>query len=154
MIHNITKLFLAMLLLFPLQACDENQRSPIPDVQVSLTIDLNFQDADLIPALATKSFTTPRLATDKIGFGGILVINGLSTGGGAINLFAYDLACPVEVDKNVKVVPDDAGKAVCPKCGTVFVTAYGSGMPESVSKYPLKSYTVQQTGDKKYSIRN
>ena len=149
------KLPIVLLLLLSFCACDENARSPIPDAPVNLNVDLYNQDADLIPALATKSFTMPRLATDKLGFGGVLVINGINTGGGgAGNLFAYDLACPVEVDRNVKVVPDNTGKAVCPKCGAVFVTAYGDGMPETKSKHPLKSYVVQQNGDKKYTIRN
>jgi nitrite reductase/ring-hydroxylating ferredoxin subunit len=135
-------------------ACNENERSPIPDTQVSLTIDLNYLDADLVPALATKSFTTPRWAADRLGFGGVLVINGFSTTGATINLFAYDLACPVEFNRSVTVVADDKGKAICSKCGAIFNIANGLGMPETISKHPLKSYLVRQTGERKYSIRN
>jgi nitrite reductase/ring-hydroxylating ferredoxin subunit len=135
-------------------ACEENARSPIPEAPVSLLLDLNYRDADLIPALASKSFTEPRLATDRLGFGGILVVAGLSSSGSTGNLFAYDLACPVEVDPKVKVVSDNVGKAVCPKCGAIFVTAYGNGMPETKSRHPLKSYAVRQISDKQYVVRN
>ncbi|GHT20335.1 hypothetical protein AGMMS4957_06910 [Bacteroidia bacterium] len=143
---------MAMLIWCGFLACTDTERSPIPDMQVSLSIDLNYQDADLVPALATKSFTVPRVATDKLGFGGVLVINGYSANG-APTLFAYDLACPVEVERDVKVIADEAGRATCPKCGATFVLAWGSGMPEK-SKHPLKSYLVRQTGERKYSVRN
>jgi hypothetical protein len=148
--HNFAFFFL-FLLFFP--ACEEELYSPVPNVRVNLTIDLGLQDADLIPALATKTFTKPRLGMDRIGFGGILIINGYSANGEA-NLFAYDLACPVEVNSNVKVIPDDVGKAKCPKCEAVYSIAYGTGIPESKSKYPLKSYMVKKTGERKYTILN
>jgi argininosuccinate lyase len=139
--------------LFSFQACDDRLYTPIPHTQVNLTVDLNLQDADLIPSLATKTFTVPRSGMDRIGFGGVLVIHGFSVGG-ETDLFAYDLACPVEANPNTRVVPDDAGRAKCPKCEATYAIAYGTGMPESKSKYPLKSYTVRKAGDGKYIILN
>ena len=39
----------------------------------------------------------------------------------------------------------DNGKAVCPKCGSVFVTMYGLGSVESgPSAEPLQRYTVRK----------
>jgi hypothetical protein len=148
-----TKMFLFFFVVFFFSACEKELYSPIPNTSVYLTIDLSLQDAGLIPALATKTFTQPRTGTDRIGFGGVLVINGYSANG-ATTLYAYDLACPVEADRNVKVVPDNIGKAKCPECGAVYNTAYGTGAPESVSKYPLKSYAVRKIGEKKYEIVN
>ena len=41
--------------------------------------------------------------------------------------------------------PADNGKAVCPKCGSVFVTMYGLGSVESgPSAEPLQRYTVRK----------
>ena len=133
-------LFVACFLL----ACDLPLISPVPSVPVSLEIKLDYYDSDLIPALAAKSFTQPRLAVDRLGFGGVLVVHGYSSNG-APDYFAYDLACPHEVDRNVIVVPDNEGKARCPKCGSVYVTMWGMGIPEtqSVSKYPLRPYRVR-----------
>ncbi|GHT01900.1 hypothetical protein AGMMS49525_04030 [Bacteroidia bacterium] len=163
MIQKIANYLFLLLGVVLLQACDENARSPIPDVSVYFTIDLNYLDRELGAgtAPAAKSFTEPRRKSEegKIGFGGLLVINGFSTNGASVNLFAYDLACPSEnhpVNRNVRVVPDNAGKAICPNCGAVFITAYGMGMPESGSKFPLKSYSVRQSGygGMEYIVRN
>jgi nitrite reductase/ring-hydroxylating ferredoxin subunit len=142
-----------MLTFISFQACEEDWISPIPSAPVHITLNLDFADIDLIPSLATKCITARRLETDRIGFGGILVINGYSANG-AINLYAYDLACPVEADRNNKVAPDDQGKAACPHCGAVYNIAYGSGIPESGSKHPLRSYPVQPVGGNKYTIQN
>lgn len=137
-------------------ACNDSDRSPIPSTRVNFAIDLNFQDADLNSPLATKSFIAPRIGNDEsgFGFGGVLVINGINPNGGLLNLFAYDLACPVEVSPKVTVVPDDIGKATCSKCGAVFNIATGTGMPEKGSKHPLRSYSVQLERDKRYIVRN
>jgi hypothetical protein len=151
-VKSFKTFFLFLILLFAF-ACEEELYSPVPNMRVNLTIDLSLQDADLIPALATKTFTKQRLEMDRIGFGGILVINGYSAGG-ETNLFAYDLACPVEANSSVRVIPDDVGKAKCPECEAVYSIAYGMGTPESKSKYPLKSYTVKKTGEKKYNVLN
>jgi len=121
-------------------SCEKSYYTSIPDLPAYL--ELNLEDlTDLNPSLAYKTFTKPRLAIDKLGFGGILVINGLGESG--LNLYAYDLACPVEVQSNVRVVPDkSAVTATCPKCGAVFTIATGTGAPQSGTKYYLKSYRV------------
>jgi len=88
-----------------------------------------------------------------LGFGGILVINGL--GENVVNLFAYDLACPVEAQRNIRVAPDNpAVTATCPKCGAVFTIATGTGAPKSDTKYFLKSYKVVESGMQRYTVFN
>ena len=142
----------------PFIRCDKPKplSGTIPNQLVSLALDLNFGDTDLIPALATKSITKLRGIGDRgVGFGGVLIIHGFSSNGG-LNFFAYDLACPYEADNNVLVIPDDEGKARCPKCGSVYVTMWGTGIPDtqSVSKYPLLPYYVQSAGGNTYVVRN
>ena len=136
-------------------ACEQPIISPVPSAPVSLKIDLSYADSDLVPALAAKSFTEPRLATDRLGFGGVLVVHGYNFNG-VLDYLAYDLACPNEVDRNVRIVPDDGGKARCPKCGSVYVTMWGMGTPEaaSVSKYPLRSYQVRSVGNNVFMVVN
>jgi hypothetical protein len=133
-------------------ACDEAQRSPIPYRPVDITLDLNFGDADLIPPLATKTIIQKRLERDKIGFGGVLVINGYSSEGEV--LFAYDLACPVEVDQQIRVIPDNTGKAHCSQCKAIYNLAFGNGYPESGSKYSLRPYGIRPEGINKYRVIN
>jgi hypothetical protein len=136
-------------------ACDEPPTSPIPSGSVNIELNLNFADSDLVPALATKSFTQPRLTTDRLGFGGVLVVNGYSSNG-SLNLYAYDLACPHEVNRNVRVIPGDDGTAHCEKCGSVFLTMWGTGLPEknSPTKHPLRSYTVRPLGGNQFVVAN
>lgn len=129
-------------------SCEEEYVSTIPIAPVNIKLNLNTEDSDLIPLLATKSFTQPRIATDRIGFGGVLVIQGDT------QLYAYDLACPVEANRNIKVIPNDVGQATCPHCKSVYDLAYGSGMPHSGTKLFLKSYPVIATGYLIYQISN
>jgi hypothetical protein len=138
-----------------LAACADPVVSPIPGAPVNLEINLDYDDSDLVPALAAKSFTDPRKATDRLGFGGVLVVNGYSSNG-AIHLVAYDLACPHEIDRNIKVIPGNDGTAHCPKCSSVYVTMWGTGLPEknSLSHYPLRPYTVKSLGGNKYVVVN
>ena len=146
-LRSVILLFITCLLL----ACDQPLISPVPSAPVYLEIKLDYDDSDLVPALAAKSFTKPRLSVDRLGFGGVLVVHGASG-----EFFAYDLACPYEVDRNVRVVPDDEGKARCPKCGSVYITLWGMGIPETqlVSKYPLRSYRITPAGDNKLIVVN
>jgi len=139
---------IVVLLLFVAVAfsCEKEYYTTIPNYPANLK--LNMEDMDVLNAsLAYKTFTTPRLATDRLGFGGILVINGMGTN--VVNLYAYDLACPVEAQRTVRVVPDKSTAfttATCPKCGAVFNIATGTGAPQSGTKYYLKSYSVYWDG--------
>jgi len=136
-------------------SCQKEYYTSIPDCQVNLELSLNGLDYDLNANLAFKVFTQPRLAKDLLGFGGILVVNGFSMNGNPVNLYAYDLACPVEMQRTVRVVPDKSGgTATCPKCGAVYEIATGTGAPRSGTKYYLKSYFVRDSGNGVYTVVN
>ncbi len=124
-------------------SCEDEIYSNIPWAPVDLKLNLNGDDSSLNGSLSYKAFTQPRLATDKIGYGGILVINAFGTN--TLNLRAYDLSCPVEAAREIIIKPDESGmNATCPKCGAVYNIA-SSGSPISGSKYPLKQYNVSMT---------
>ena len=131
------------LLLCLSMSCDENITSPIPYAPVNLILDLDGRDKKLNSSLSYIEYPfAPVLEAEKgkCGYGGVLVINGL--GEDIVNLYAYDLACPNEVQHNVKIKPENTGlTATCPKCGAVYKIATG-GAPESGSKYWLKRYNV------------
>ena len=147
-------LLLVLLVCLPL-ACEDEIYSPIPNAQVHVELDLDFEDSKLNAGLAWKTFNTSDshdYGRYETGFGGILVINGF--GVNTVNLFAYDLACPVEADRSIKVKPDDAGKATCPKCNAIYDVAYGSGKPESGTKYGLRCYRVSPSRENRYIVSN
>jgi hypothetical protein len=142
---------------FLIPACEEEIYSSIPIFPVEISLDLYNQDSDLRPPLATKSFPQPQGLARRVGFGGVVVINGYGEDL-SINLYAYDLACPNEpsINKNIRIIPNTVGQAVCPKCGEVYDLAFGRGIPEKGGKYPLRSYLVRKTGNgiDKYVIIN
>ncbi|MDL2224123.1 hypothetical protein LJB92_02290 [Bacteroidales bacterium OttesenSCG-928-M06] len=141
------------LITFSFSSCDKDFYTPIPYAPVYLNIDLDFLDSDLIPMFATKVFTQKRNKIDRLGYGGILVINGISQMG--TNLYAYDLTCPVEVDKSIKIIPDEAGNAICPKCNEEYIIRNGGGIPtKGISKHPLRSYAVSNKGGNRFLISN
>jgi len=139
----------------PFIHCDKPDVIPIPYKSVRLQLYILTQDY-YFQTFATKLFTEKRTQYDEIGYGGILVINGGSGNNGYYNqIYAYDLACPVEADQNIRVVPDELGKAKCPKCGTVYIIWDGSGKPENdESKYPLLPYYVYSISNGNYMITN
>jgi hypothetical protein len=146
------KAFFFILFFCLIFSCKEEIYSTIPSAPVNLSLDLNTLDNELNAAFAYKSVTKPRVATDRLGYGGILVINGV--GIETVNLFAYDLACPVEVSRNALVVPDNAGKAICPHCKSVYNIAYGYGAPISGTKLSLRIYRIISSGNGKYIVVN
>ena len=145
--------WLVVLLICISLSCDDEIYSPIPNAQVHIELDLNFDDSELVAKSAYKMFTQPRKGVDRLGFGGILVINGF--GMNIVDLYAYDLACPVEVDRSIKVEPDaTTGKATCPQCNAVYDIAYGAGRPESGTKHSLKIYRVSPREGNRYIVSN
>ena len=132
-------------------SCEKEYYTTIPNYPVKIELRLENMDYELNAKLTYKKITRPRYDGEKTGFGGILVINGM--GENPVDLFAFDLACPVEVQRNVQVDPDDSGIAVCPKCGAVFYIATGTGRPESGTKYYLRSYRVIGNG-RQYTVTN
>lgn len=131
--------FFITLLLSVVSCVDEASRFTVPYSRVFFRIDVNGLDSDLT-FFGHKAFVQGRTVGEQTGFGGLLVFR---TAEGSI--FAYDLSCPHEDNREVKVQPADNGKAVCPRCGSVFVTMYGLGTVESgPSAEPLQRYTVRK----------
>lgn len=115
---------LLFVVLFVVTACeDEEAHLTVPFSPVSFRIDLNGRDYKLKAPLSFLLFTEKdrTLPSDRFGFGGLLVVSDAM--GSA--LYAYDLSCPHEDSRGVQVVPADDGKAVCPSCGSVFITSFG-----------------------------
>lgn len=84
------------------------------------------------------------------GFGGVLLIEGIDPNNalGAYPL-AYDLACPVERQADIRVEIDkEVYTAVCPECKSVYDVTMTGGSPISgvaatgKYRYPLKNYRV------------
>lgn len=94
---------------------------------------------------------------DRIGYGGVLVCTGISLDDyGNSVYYAFDLACPKEADKNIKVHPlkNDLGKVKCDSCASVYEVGFGTGVPVSgPSKEPLKKYHTSLSGDNLYIYR-
>jgi len=151
------KRILALLLFASIAfSCEKEYYTTIPYVPVYIDIRLDNRDFELNTNLAYKIIDQPRIGLEsgKLGFGGILVINGM--GENPVNLFAYDLACPVEAQRNIRIVPDNSSSqtstvktavtATCPKCGAVYTIVTGTGAPQSGTKYYLKSYRIIGNG--------
>lgn len=88
--------------------------------------------------------TQPAREYDKIGFGGLLVINSfLEEGLSGNTFFAYDLACPLEREREVRLFVNDRLEAECPICHSRFSILYGGGNPVGgKARAPLTRYAV------------
>ena len=131
-------------------ACEKAPINPIPDYQVRLELNLMFQDRGLLDIYTYKEFTRPRYETDRLGFGGILVVHGLNW-----EFYAYDLACPNEVSPDVKIEVTDGGlSAKCPECGSVYDIMGGGARLSGPSEYHLKRYRVTPIGNDELIVSN
>ena len=134
-----------VVLIVVLSGCDDNYISSIPNYAVSLQLNLTSTYSTFKNSVNQYLiFDKPVNANDLIGFGGVLVYTGFDG-----NYYAFDLACPHEApEQNLKVIPNDEGKAVCETCGTVYNISFGIGDPiEGPSKETLKRYKTSPQGD-------
>jgi nitrite reductase/ring-hydroxylating ferredoxin subunit len=143
-INHYKKILLLLILPLIMSGCDDNYISSIPVYPVSLELNLT----STYPTFRNSAneyliFEKPVKATDRVGFGGILVYSGFDN-----NYYAFDLACPHEALAKTKVKPNDIGQAVCETCGTVYDISFGIGNPASgPSKEALKRYKTALQGD-------
>lgn len=87
-------------------------------------------------------------ANTYTGFGGVLLIGGMNLTTSEPNVpLAYDMACPVERDPEVRVAIDpDNLDAVCPVCTSRYDVIMGAGAPvggpalTGATKYRLQTY--------------
>jgi hypothetical protein len=145
-------------------SCEKEYETSIPNYQVYILLMLDNYDYELNSNtdLAYKIFKPPRFDGERFGFGGgVLVISRMENF--SFKLYAYDLACPVEVKRNTHVIPDNLSSstatiktaitATCPECGAVFNIANGTGAPQSGTKFYLRSYKVVGSG-MRYTVTN
>lgn len=87
-------------------------------------------------------------AESYTGFGGILLISGMDPFSGEPGVpLAYDLSCPVECSRDIRVTVDaDNLEAYCAKCGSRYDVLMAGGAPvkgpaaEGSRKYKLQGY--------------
>lgn len=135
-----------------LLACDGGNRTPIPDMPVLLDINLIADAPELQPILGYKTYTQPRKATERLGYGGILVYHTVNVE--SQPYVAFDLACPHEAQATIRLRVLNDGTCRCDSCSSVFMLSDGTGF--AISKpahHRLKKYSVLQSVDNLY-IRN
>lgn len=100
-------------------------------------------------------------ADSRTGFGGVLLIGGMDPYSAQTSaVLAYDLACPVERQPDVRVYIDAAAGyiAVCPVCGSHYDVTMAGGAPLSgpaaakKRNYGLKRYQCLPTQSGGYMI--
>lgn len=125
----------------------------IPASLVNFKVDVNNADNSLKTPGNIKSFTAARLAGEYVGYSGLLVFSSLVQEKG-VGLYAFDLCCPYEKDKNVTVQPSiEDGTATCSKCKSVFDLRTGIGNKISgPSTTGLQQYKVSKESSTVFRI--
>lgn len=134
----ITTLIVALCL----TACDGSMNSSINGYPVNLDINIAAEYPHFVPdnIMQYMTFTSGRLLSDRVGYGGILVITGLDA-----KYHAFDLSCPVECRRDIRVEVDGLF-AVCPMCGEKYDIFYGIGNPtQGIAHETLRRYTCLYT---------
>ena len=168
-----TIFFLICLLTF--QACQSVDEERIPNMAVNISL----ADAGLWNTYGVSGFGNsrnfilnlsgasqpagfPYKYGSATGFGGVLLIEGMDPYTTTTSApLAYDLACPVERNANIRVYIDPQDYvAVCPQCNSVYNVTMAGGYPidgEAANgkyKYALKAYKVIPSGMGGYYISN
>lgn len=112
-----------------------------------------------VPSLREPSGFQYNVST-AAGYGGVLLVGGMDPYTTETNVpLAYDLACPVECNPNVRVAVDsETFEAVCPKCGSHYDVTMQGGAPvsgqaaEGKHKYGLTRYQCLRTAMGGYMI--
>lgn len=97
----------------------DNKRLPVCQVNIVFYTQADWVTYGVAGAAAHRDFIReqrvpvnfPYTASTYTGFGGVLLCTGYDG-----SPMAYDLACPVECDRNVRVYINDDLMAECPKC--------------------------------------
>lgn len=148
----IKRLLSVLLLSTTLLSCEEvdDERIPPYPVYIQFQTQADWNVYGVTGACDYKYFIKenrtpsnfPWTALTETGFGGVLLVTDIHG-----NPHAFDLACPIEAQKNVRVTVDsDLQKARCPKCGSVYDIFTNYGLPvegeASQKKYSLRNYSV------------
>jgi len=128
-----------LLLLIGFMSC-QGYESSIPDSYVYLK--RNIYTDNLSSPGSYLYVDKPRAATEGLGFGGILIVHSFDVDH---VYYAFDLACPVEKNQNVRIGKPDQGLfCICDSCGEKYDLGLGLGVPlNHKSKEGLRRYTVR-----------
>lgn len=104
----------------------------------------------------------PYTSSSATGFGGVLLIEGMDPFSGDSSVpLAYDLACPVERQANVRIEIDpESYMAICPVCESVYDVTMQRGAPVAGMaatgnyKYGLRTYKCSGNPASGYIIAN
>ena len=133
-------------------ACEDEIPATKYGYEVRCSVDLRFfpllaganSSVRLIPGNFPAGFIPGPL--DRFGYGGVLLYNV-----DGFQILAYDLACPVEYNNGIRVVPED-DIATCPECGHKF--SLTSGVCITGKFPPLARYVVRQDAFGTYYVSN
>ena len=137
---KVTKYFIFFLLITVfLPACDRLNDSPIPDVYVSFTVNLNISNELNVPGNA--------LFFPGAGFGGVIVSSNAFG-----EFYAFDATCTHEASNSCRVLKDENFKNCspclfenlileCSCCGSQFSKIDGTVLKGPAAKH-LKHYRV------------
>jgi len=145
---HISLIFTTIIFFSFLSSCTQEMPDlTIPYGTVNFKIDLM---TDKIDYFDYAVFESPRRAGEYVGYAGLLIF--MNQEG---QIFAYDLCCPKERSKTVKVIPNSRGEAVCPVCGSVYNIWTGFGnIVSGPLTLTLQKYKVSKYSDSAYTIRN
>lgn len=121
-----------------LVACSGDAVRPtVPSWPVWLELSLDVRRELLIPGGMVR-ILRPSLSSDRLGYGGVLVVRSLVEEA----FFAYDLACPIEVSTETQLELHDL-EVRCPECGSRFDVLSGAGVPTfGPARHPLRRYST------------
>lgn len=133
----------------------DDDRVPVMPVQITFISQAQWDVYGVAAAMDYRSFIRDErvpagyhyTASTYTGFGGVLLVSDVLG-----NPQAYDLACPVECRRDVRVkINEDDYKAFCPKCGSTYDVFSLSGTPVSgvaaERGYGLRRYRVSPGRD-------
>lgn len=172
--HHATGVISLLILVCGAASCErvDSDRIPVMPVNISLGDAGTWNTYGVSGYGASRKFILskdtrepsgfPYSQSSATGFGGILLINGMEPYSMETDTpLAYDLACPVERESDVRVrVEGDLYEAVCPVCGSRYDVTMGGGGPLSGpaashdTKYGLRRYKCLPSGSGGYIITN
>ena len=154
-------LFLAMLTV-ALSGCQtvDDDRIPYAPVRIAYTTSSMWEQWGVNGALDAVTFIKddnlpvgfPYTGMSYTGFGGVLLCGDIHG-----EPVAYDMACPVERQRNVRILIDvDKANAYCPKCQSVYDVFANFGAPisgEAAQKgFGLRRYRVTSGAQGEYRV--
>ena len=135
----------------------EPENSNIPNSRVNFYIDTSISGVDNHLAegllgntkIYTQTVPSKLSPNGSYGYSGVVVVRAYDN-----NLYAFDICCTYEVDKNI-ALEDDGFFLKCPKCGSVFEIGNGTGYVNSgPAAQRLKKYYTTQNSIQKVRIYN